>query len=334
MAAMSSPGNPPSTLEDPGALRAAARALGFHRLGIAAAERSRHADRYLEWLAAGRHGAMEYLAREVARRIDPRESLPGARSVVVVSLPYDDDVPFPAPDDPGRARIARYARGRDYHRVMGAKLRRLAEAIREGSRFAAWWTVDSGPLLERDFAEAAGIGWIGKNALVIDPEIGSWIFLGAVVTDRPYRPDAPSLDQCGRCTRCLDACPTGALATPRTVDAQKCISYRTIEDRALVAEDQGATLAGWVLGCDICQEVCPWNTRPGRRRPAIDPDLAPRPLPDALDELGALDRDGFLARFRGTAAMRAGARRVAASARAVAAHRRTRPRGRPAEERR
>jgi len=308
-------------LEDPGSLRAAARALGFHRLGVAAAGRSPHADRFIAWLAAGRHGSMEYLARTVARRIDPRATLPGARSVVVVSLPYEPEVDLPSPVNLERGRIARYARGRDYHRVIEGKLRPLAARIRDGDRFRTWYTVDAGPLLERDWAEAAGIAWIGKNALAIDPEIGSWLFLGAIVTDRPYRPDSPAIDQCGRCTRCLEACPTGALAEPRTVDATRCISYRTIEARDPVAPNDGGELHGWVLGCDICQEVCPWNTRPARLRPPIDPDLAPRDLPDSLDELAALDREGFLARFAGTAVVHAGEARLAASARAIRADR-------------
>ncbi len=176
---------------DPTPLRTAARNLGFHRLGVAAARRSPHADRFLAWLSKGHHGTMGYLAEQVERRIDPRETVPGAQSVIVVSLPYADDVDLPAPDETSRGKISRYARGRDYHRVMQGKLRRLAETMRDGDRYRTWYTVDAGPLLERDWAEAAGIGWIGKNALVIDPEIGSWFFLGAIVTDRPYQPDAP-----------------------------------------------------------------------------------------------------------------------------------------------
>ncbi len=306
---------------DPTPLRTAARNLGFHRLGVAAARRSPHADRFLAWLSKGHHGTMGYLAEQVERRIDPRETVPGAQSVIVVSLPYADDVDLPAPDETSRGKISRYARGRDYHRVMQGKLRRLAETMRDGDRYRTWYTVDAGPLLERDWAEAAGIGWIGKNALVIDPEIGSWFFLGAIVTDRPYQPDAPALDQCGRCTRCLDACPTGALAIERTVDARACISYRTIEHRDPVPIESGRELHGWILGCDICQEVCPWNTRPARRKPPVDSDLTPRPLPDRLDELSKLDRASFLAQFSGTAVVRAGADRLAASARAVAASR-------------
>ena len=274
---------------------------------------------------------MDYLARKVERRIDPRETLPGATSVVVVTLPYVDDVDFPAPDQLDRGRIARYARGRDYHRVMETRLKRLATEIRthEASgeeRFRTWYTVDAGPLLERDWAEAAGIGWIGKNGLVIDPDTGSWMFLGAILTDRPYPIDTPIHDQCGRCTRCLDACPTGALIGARdpgerSVDARLCISYLTIERAEPLPADGGATLDGWVYGCDICQEVCPWNTRPARVAPETLDDLAPRPLPDDLATLATLDRERFLEHFRGTATVRAGHVRIAENARAVAATR-------------
>ncbi|MGA1203563.1 MAG: tRNA epoxyqueuosine(34) reductase QueG [Planctomycetota bacterium] len=300
------------------ALEREARALGFRRLGIAPAGRSPHADRFLAWLDAGRHGGMDYLARKVERRIDPRETLPGATSVIVVTLPYADEVPFPDEAEVERGRIARYARGRDYHRVMETRLKRLALRIREGERYRTWYTVDAGPLLERDWAERAGVGWLGKNGLIIDPEVGSWLFLGAIVTDRAYPVDAPIPDQCGTCTRCLDACPTGALIAARSVDARLCISYRTIEDPEPVPAAGGPDLHGWVYGCDICQEVCPWNSRPARVAPDILPDLEPRSLPDRLTELSRLDRPRFLEAFTGTSAMRAGHERLAASARAIA----------------
>ena len=303
--------------EDPTSLRAFARTLGFHSLGVAEAGRSRHADRYLVWLQAGKHGSMDYLSRHVDRRIDPRKSLPGARTVVVVTLPYDPDPEFPPDSAKERGKIARYARGRDYHKVMKPRLHSLASEIGAGGQFQTWYTADAGPLLERDWAEAAGIGWIGKNGLLIDREIGSWFFLGAVVTDRHYDPDSPGLDQCGRCTRCLDACPTDALADIRSVDATKCISYWTIERDHPVDSSEGITLGGWVFGCDICQEVCPWNTRPARTGPAIAEDLQPRALPDKLRVLASLDREQFLEYFRGTAVMRAGENRLSASARAI-----------------
>ncbi len=303
--------------EDPTSLRTFARTLGFHSLGVAEAGRSRHADRYLQWLQAGKNGSMDYLSRNVDRRIDPRESLPGARTVVVVTLPYDPDPEFPLDSADGRGKIARYARGRDYHKVMKPRLKTLSSEIGAGGEFQTWYTADAGPLLERDWAEAAGIGWIGKNGLLIDPEVGSWFFLGAVVTDRHYLPDSPGLDQCGRCTRCLDACPTDALAEIRSVDATKCISYWTIERDRPVDTSEGATLDGWVFGCDICQEVCPWNTRPARKQPAITEDLVPRSLPDKLEILSALDREQFLEYFRGTAVMRAGEKRLSASAHAI-----------------
>ena len=264
---------------------------------------------------------MDYLAKKVERRIDPRETLPGAQSVVVVTLPYPDDVEFPAKDDEERVRIARYARGRDYHRVIEGKLKRLAATIREGDRFRTWYTVDAGPLLERDWAEAAGVGWLGKNALIIDPEIGSWFFLGVIVTDREYPIDAPIADHCGTCTRCLEVCPTGALSEARTVDATRCISYLTIETEEPVTLAQGADLHGWVFGCDLCQEVCPWNTRPARVPPETVPDFEARPLPDDLETLTGLDRERFLEHFSGTSVVRGGEGRLAASAAAIRHHR-------------
>ncbi len=180
-------------------LKEAARRIGFLRLGIARAGPSPHRERFQEWLAAGRHGTMSYMARQVARRVDPRVTLPGAQSVIVGSLPYEDRASFPPPGSRERGKIARYARGRDYHRVMKPLLAQLAETVQAEGRWRVWYAVDTSPILERDWAEAAGVGWIGKNALALDPEFGSYFFLGLLVTDRPYPPDPPALDHCGTC---------------------------------------------------------------------------------------------------------------------------------------
>ncbi|MEM7166663.1 MAG: tRNA epoxyqueuosine(34) reductase QueG [Planctomycetota bacterium] len=284
-------------------LRQRALELGFPRLAVARAGRSPNADRYLEWLEQGRHATMDYMARHVARRIDPRETVADAKSVIVVTLPYEDDVAF-APT-PGNGKIARYARGRDYHKVMTPRLRQLAQAIESSGPWQAWYSVDTGPVLERDWAAAAGIGWIGRNGLIIDATHGSYFFLGVLVTDREYPADAPATDHCGQCTACVDACPTDALHDHHTVDARRCISYLTIEHRGAL-ESYGEQLHDWVFGCDICQEVCPFNTRTARPRRSIHPDLEPRDLPQELATLTRLDRESFLAAFAGTALTRAG----------------------------
>ena len=306
-------------------LEAEAHRLGFHKVGVAAAGRSRHADRYLAWLDAGRHASMGYLEREVARRVDPRETVPDARSVIVVTFPYQSEVEVP--DDPARGKIARYARGRDYHKVMTPRLAALARFVAgdapndphppqdPGAPRRTWYTVDTAPILERDWAEAAGIGWIGRNALVIDREIGSYFFLGVVVTDREYAPDPPATDHCGTCRACLDVCPTDAFVGERSVDARRCISYLTIEHRGEIDSTLADKLEGWVFGCDLCQEVCPYNNRHARVLPAIDDDLTPRELPDRLDQLSALDRESFLASFAGTPITRTGHERLARNAR-------------------
>lgn len=301
---------------DSTALKVRAHELGFYSVGIAAADVSPHAERYREWLAAGRHGTMDYLARNVERRIDPRETLPGAKSVIVVTLPYVSDVDFPAPDDSKDGRIARYARGRDYHKVMPPRLRELARHIADDDAYRTWYTADTGPLLERDWAERAGVGWIGKNAVVIDPEVGSWFFLGVVVTDRPYPPDPPATDHCGTCRRCLDACPTDAFVGERSVDARRCISYWTIEHRGELGEFEDR-LDGWIFGCDICQEVCPFNRRSGRTAPPVLDDFTPRALPTDLDSLADIDRERFLQAFAGTAVTRTGWQGIARNAHAV-----------------
>lgn len=262
---------------------------------------------------------MDYMAREVARRIDPAETVPEARSVIVVTLPYQDEVSFPT--SPEQGKIARYARGRDYHKVMPPLLRTLKQHVQADGQWRAWYSTDSGPILERDWAAEAGVGWIGKNGLVIDREIGSYFFLGVIVTDRPYRPDPPATDHCGTCRACLDACPTDAFVGPRSLDARRCISYLTIELSGEIPPEQAGALDGWVFGCDICQEVCPYNQR--QQRPAVPvlPDLEPRNLPVDLAVLEGLDRNDFLEAFSGTPVTRTGASGLARNARAVRSQR-------------
>ncbi len=281
-----------------------AESLGFYRLGVARANRSPFADRYLEWLDRGHHAGMEYMSRQADRRADPRLSLEGARSVVVVTVPYFSGEPRSHDPSLGEAKIARYATRRDYHKVLKPRLKRLAAAIEQDGEFRTWISVDTGPILERDWAQMAGLGWIGKNALVIDPDIGSWFFLGVIVTDRDYSPDAPQTDHCGSCRACLDACPTDAFPEPRTVDANRCISYLTIEHRGEFQEEP-ATLADYLFGCDICQEVCPYNARRFRRLPPVDPDLESRDLLTNLLKIESLDRERFVEEYAGSPVMRA-----------------------------
>ena len=293
-------------------IRAAALELGFASVGFAPAESPVHADAYLAWLRAGHHADMKWMAREdaVRRRLDPREALPGCRTLVVVTLAHPDD---PHPDDLRRddAIVARYARGRDYHDVFEEKLVALEAVIREADPEAVCKPyVDYGPVLERDHAQRAGLGWIGKNTLLIDPRLGSWLLIGELLTTLSLPPDPPFLpDRCGSCTRCLIACPTGAIVEERVVDSRLCISWLTIENRDAIPERLRPALGTRVFGCDICQEVCPWNRDPAPvDRTALEPGrpIAPRPMASWADFLLGLDEAGYRERFRGTALARPG----------------------------
>jgi epoxyqueuosine reductase len=242
------------------ALMARARSLGFIACGVASLEPSRYAGALDAWLAAGYGGTMRYLHRRAAKRKSPGSIVPGATVAVVVLENY---LPADSPGDGGRhIRVAKYARGEDYHRVMMRRLGRLAEWLRaQGATIAHPWA-DDGPVPERELAQRAGLGWIGKNTMLIRPESGSFCLIGSVFTDLPLTPTrADDYDRCGSCTRCLDACPTDALLEPRLLDATRCISYLTIESRQPIPESLAGKLSGWGFGCDICNDVCPWNQR-------------------------------------------------------------------------
>jgi epoxyqueuosine reductase len=240
-------------------VKARARELGFIACGITHPDPSEHGDRLDEWLAKGYGGTMRYLHRQAARRKQPGDIAPGTRSVVVVLDNYytpDSEAETRAP------RIAKYARGKDYHRITAARLERLAEFLREQGAGLTRTYTDAGPVPERELARRAGLGWIGKNTMLIRPDAGSFFFIGSVFTDLRLEADSPfDLDRCGSCTRCLDACPTGAFVEPRLLDATRCISYLTIEQKGPIPEALADRFEGYAFGCDICNDVCPWNER-------------------------------------------------------------------------
>lgn len=241
-------------------LKDKARELGFDRVGVADAQTPPSYPHFLKWLDAGRAAGMDYMERHAEARAHPDSILEGVLSVVMVSIVYGERSTTPA-DAVGK--ISRYAQGRDYHHVVRGKLEELIAWLKtQRPDVKARAVVDTAPLLERDFARLAGLGWIGKNALLIDRKIGSFTFLAAVLVDLELEPDEPlGASYCGTCTRCLDACPTGALVAPFELDANLCISYLTIEHRGPIPEDRADRLDGWVFGCDVCQDVCPWNRK-------------------------------------------------------------------------
>jgi epoxyqueuosine reductase len=293
-------------------VKAAAREIGFDLVGIAPAVRHPKLARLASWIAEGRAGDMTYLADSLDERLDPAKALPSVRSIVSVGCLYNTDQPYSTDAmSPERASIARYAWGDDYHDVMRERLRALVRTLadRAGRGFEAFSCVDAGPVQERVFAELAGLGWIGKNTCLINPSIGSWIVLGEVLINVELESDAPGVDHCGTCTRCLDACPTGAIVEPWVVDARRCISYLTIEARGPIDDDLQSSLAGRVFGCDICQDVCPWN----RRAPAAAAGTwQPREslaYPKLID-LCRLSDEAWRTLIRGSAMRRAGLRRI------------------------
>ncbi len=311
------PTYPPAAREAKERLVERARGLGFDRVGVAPAETPDHADWFRKWLERGWNGEMGWMAREdtVRRRLSLEDALPGCRSLVVVAMNYAGEAPT-APggggaDDPLAPVVARYARGRDYHSTFEEKLGALAEEVRAIDPDAGVRPyVDYGPVLERGHAQRAGLGWIGKNTVLIDPELGSWLLLGELLTTLELPPDEPfTADRCGSCTRCIEACPTDAIRGARKLDARRCISYLTIELEGPIPEALRPKVGNRVFGCDICQEVCPWN----RDAPAGDePDLQPgRPVAfdsmvDWAEELLALDGEGFEDRYGDTALERPG----------------------------
>jgi epoxyqueuosine reductase len=305
-------------------LRRAGLALGLTRVGFAPAERPAHADAYLRWLADGHHGEMAWMARPdaVRRRLDPREALPGCRAIIVATLSYappadadgpdaaGDDDPDPA-DDPTRPLVARYARGRDYHDWFEERLDALAaEVLALDPEAAVKPYVDYGPVLERDHAQRAGLGWIGKNTMLIDPELGSWLLLGELLTTLELEPDEPFLpDRCGTCRRCIDACPTDAILEHRAVDSRRCISYLTIELRGPIPVGLRPAIGTRVFGCDICQDVCPWNADPEPGHPEALTEGRPAGFPALrvwAERLLGMNAEAYREAYHGTPLSRPG----------------------------
>jgi epoxyqueuosine reductase len=273
------------------AIKQQARSLGFDACGIAPAADHPELRFFKEWLARGYAGEMTYLHRTADRRADVRHVLPSAQTVIVTATVYNTDRPYSTEcADATRAQVARYAWGDDYHEVIGARLESLLAWMRDASPtpFDARAYVDTGPVQERVYAQHAGLGWIGKNTCVISPELGSWIFLAEIICSLPLDVDAPSMDQCGTCMLCHDACPTDALAAPGVLDSTRCISYLTIELRGDIPSAQLAGVGSHVYGCDICQEVCPWNAAAPR---SADPAWQPRSAWDRVDLLTLARKD-------------------------------------------
>ncbi|HEY9900723.1 MAG TPA: tRNA epoxyqueuosine(34) reductase QueG [Pantanalinema sp.] len=274
-----------------------AQSLGFSAVGVAPAEPYRGAEAYRRWVEAGHHAGMEWMTRNMDRRSDPREVVNGAHSVISLWMAYDPGPLGPMPQDVPRGRIARYALGLDYHDVIPERLRALARLLDDP---VARSYVDTGPVLERSVAERAGLGWIGKNGCIISPKRGSYGLLAEIITAVPLPvSEAPHPVRCGTCTRCIPACPTGAIVSPGVVDARRCISYLTIEHRGPIPRDLRPLMGEWVFGCDLCQEVCPWNKHSEQ---ATEPAYSPkegRAYPD-LVELLTQTQEEFSARFKGS----------------------------------
>lgn len=293
-------------------IRGLAREAGFQRCGITGVELGEDEAHLADWLGRGLYGTMEWMARHGSMRARPSELLPGTVRVISVGLDYgrrDDVEAWDTLADGERAYLARYALGRDYHKMMRQRLQRLAERIAELiGPFGHRVFVDSAPVLERALARNAGLGWIGKHTCLIDKDGGSWFFLGEIYVDVPLPVDAPATHHCGTCTRCIDVCPTRAIVAPYRLDARRCISYLTIEHDGPIPEEFREPIGNRIFGCDDCQLACPWNKFARR---SDEPDFRARNNLDqaSLAELFAWTEDEFLTRTEGSAIRRSGHQR-------------------------
>jgi epoxyqueuosine reductase len=296
------------------AIKSEAHRLGFELAGVTTPDPPPHVDVFLRWLQAGRQGEMTYLESERSRqrRSDPRQILPECLSILVLAARYPTPAAEAQTESDLTGRVAAYAWGSDYHEVLAERLRILVDFIEAqvGRPVPNRWYTDTGPLLERDLAQRAGLGWIGKNTCLIHPDLGSYFLLAEILLSLELEPDRPfDADRCGSCTRCLEACPTACILPDRTLDARRCISYLTIELTGTIPEELRPQIGDWVFGCDICQQVCPWNLRfapAPHMPPAVEP-LAARPglpQPDLVKEL-SLTPQAFNRKFKGSPVKRA-----------------------------
>jgi epoxyqueuosine reductase len=299
-------------------ITAAAKAIGFHQVGIAAIDNEVHkpcrrtagttphdnkAVEHLQaWLASGYHADMAWM--DNPKRQDICLVMPEVRSLICVALNYY--TPHQHSEQPETAKISRYGWGRDYHKVMQSKLKALSNWLRsQDSNIQTRYYVDTGPVQDKVWAQRAGIGWIGKNGNVITRKYGSWVFLGEILTNLDLNPDQPHTNHCGTCTRCLEACPTAAIVKPFVVDANRCIAYHTIENRQeRLPESIASKLSGWVAGCDICQDICPWNQRFATETDVADFQPYPHNLHPQLEELANISESQWDERFRASALRR------------------------------
>ena len=286
-------------------IRQRALELGFDDCRFATAAAPARAAEFQNWLAEGRHGEMTWLERSAPRRIDPQKVLTGAKSIIVLAVSYEIETPKSGIGDPKSGIVALYARFTDYHDVLGGRLKQLTGFVNQlgGAGTRSLWYVDTGPLLERDYAQHAGLGFVGKHTNLISRRFGNWILLAEIITSLELAPDEPEKNHCGNCARCLEACPTRAIIAPFRLDARRCISYLTIELKGSIPIELRPAIGNRIFGCDDCLAACPWNrfAREGRIMKAqARPELT---APDLVDLL-QLDDTGFKSRFAGTPILR------------------------------
>lgn len=299
------------------AIKAEAREIGFDKVGVAPAAHADPEGHLAAWFLAGRHAGLDYLVESAETRADPRRFVPSARSVVALSMSYY--WPEEAQGRASRRPIAKYARGMDYHRVLQRKVRRLRRfMLRLDPTARVGPSIDYSPVLEREWAQRAGIAWIGKSTMAIAQDLGTYTFLAALITTTELDPDRPHVDRCGSCTACIDACPTGAIVAPHELDARRCITYWNVEHKGPLSSDT-PPFHGWIAGCDVCQDVCPWNKF---ARPTREQRFAPRPEllePDLVRWVR--DPEATAQAIAGTALERTGAAAIARNAERVLAER-------------
>lgn len=281
-----------------------ARELGFDDCRVTSASPPPHAAEFQEWISAGRHGAMGYLERNAFKRVDPNQVLAGAKSVIVLATAYSPEKRSPAHEEP-RGIIARYAQHADYHDILAEKLKELTTFVTTlgGPETSSLWYVDTGPLLERDLAQRAGLGFAGKHTNLISRSLGNWFFISEIITTLALPADETERNRCGTCARCITACPTQAIIAPFQVDARRCISYLTIELKGPIPEEFRSAIGNRIYGCDVCLEVCPWNKFAKEGAIMKEHERADLDQP-ALLELLALDDAAFKVRFAGTPMLR------------------------------